>query len=453
MRSNVQRGVLALLLSLVATRGDAQPNTPPAWTRHDVIYEVNTRQYTPEGTFNALRAHLPRLRKLGIDVLWVMPIQPIGVKSRKGALGSPYSIADYRAVNPEFGTTADFVRFVAAAHTLGIKVLLDWVPNHTAFDHAWTTQHPDWYTHRKDGSISFPLNADGTETDWTDVAELNYDNADMRKAMIADMRYWLTTANIDGFRCDVAWGVPADFFADARRALAKTKAGLFWLAEAEGPELHKNFDMTYGWEFHHLLNELTQGKKPTSQLDTYFAKEARTYPRNAYRMYFTSNHDENSWNGSEFERMGVNHLPAYILSATVTESMPLLYSGQEASMHKRLRFFEKDTVDWQGASLAEFYHRVFALKHSQAALSNGSAGGAQSKLQSNAGDSVYAFSRTRGRNTVLVAVNFGNASATVTYDNFGRAGAYRDWFAGKSVTLPASGTLDVPAHGYRVLVR
>ncbi len=452
MQPGLRRLVLSLAMVLPASLA-AQPDTPPAWTRNAVIYEINTRQYTPEGTLPALRPHLSRLKKLGIDILWVMPVQPIGKVSRKGSLGSPYSISDYRAINPEFGTAADFRKFVDEAHRQGIKVLLDWVPNHTSFDHAWITQHPDWYTHRKDGTISFPMGADGKETDWTDVAELNYDNRDMRKAMIADLRWWVERMKLDGFRMDVAWGVPGDFFDEARRQLEKVKPDLFWLAEAEGPELHRNFDMTYGWEFHHLMNQVAQNKKPTSELDTYFAKEKTTYPRGAYRMYFTSNHDENSWSGTEFERMGANHLPAYIVDATVTESMPLLYSGQEVSLGKRLRFFDKDTIDWSGPSLAPFYRTVFALKHSQPALANGAAGGAQEKLATTANDSVYAFSRTKGNNTVLVAVNFGKGPATVSYSNFGRAGSYVDWFTKKRLAVATSGRIELPAHGYRVLVR
>ena len=450
---------VALLFAARPAAGQAAPalkpagNAPPAWTRRAVIYEVNVRHYTPEGTFKAATPHLARLRKLGVDIVWVMPIQPIGKASRKGGLGSPYSIANYTAVNPEYGTAADFKAFVREAHRQGIKVLLDWVPNHTAFDHAWITQHPDWYTRKPDGKISFPLGQDGKETDWTDVAELNYDNRAMRKQMIEDMRWWLRTMDIDGFRVDVAWGVPADFFADARAQLARSKRDLFWLAEAEGPELHANFDMSYGWELHHLMNEIAQGKKPTSALNQYLEKQRRTYPRNAYRMYFTSNHDENSWNGTEFERMGANHLPSYILSATLEGSMPLLYTGQEASLSKRLRFFEKDTVDWKGKSLADFYSRVFALKHSQAALANGEYGGPQRMLATDGGDRVYAFTRTRGANTVLVAVNFGDAPKTVKYQGLEKTGRYRDWFEKRIVPLAAAGSLEIPAHGYRVLVQ
>jgi glycosidase len=448
------------LLTLLATLGLAAPvvrhvavPSHPAWARHATIYEVNVRQYTPEGTIAALTKHVPRLEALGVDILWVMPVQPIGKKNRKGPLGSYYSIADYRAINPEFGTAADFRDFVDAAHARGMHVILDWVPNHTAFDHPWIAAHPDWYVHRADGTISNARDNENRDTDWTDVAELDYTKPAMRAAMIADMRWWLDTMKIDGFRCDVAGGVPDDFWMQARTALARVRPDVFMLAEAEAPTMHAAFDMTYGWTLHHLMNDVSQGKRTTAAIDSYFVAQAKTYPPDAYRMYFTSNHDENSWNGTEFERMGANHLPSFVLSATAVQSMPLLYTGQEASLKKRLRFFEKDTVDWQGASLAPFYQRVFALKHGQQALANGADGGPQTTLRTNGGDRVYAFTRTRGTNTVVVALNFGDAPVTATYTGLPHAGAYTDWFERKPVTLAANGTLQIAAHGYRVLVR
>lgn len=429
------------------------PRAPAEWTRNAVIYEVNVRQYTPEGTFAAFARHLPRLDSLGVDILWLMPVQPIGKLNRKGLLGSYYSISDYSAINPEYGNEADFRAFVDDAHQRGLRVILDWVPNHSAFDHAWATAHPDWYVHRADGSISNARDNEGRETDWTDVAELNYENSDMRRAMIAEMKWWVDSMNIDGFRCDVAGGVPSDFWADVRRELAAARSDVFLLAEAETPEMHASFDMTYGWELHHLMNEIAQGKKPTSELDAYFARQVQTYPPGAYRMYFTSNHDENSWQGTEFERMGDNHVPAFVLSATVQNSMPLLYTGQEASLRKRLRFFEKDTVNWSGPSQADFYRAMFELKDSNEALWNGAYGGAQETLRTDGSDRVYAFTRTRGENTVLVAVNFGDATVRATYSGLSRPGEYTDWFGKANVALAADGQLDVPAHGYRVLVR
>ena len=437
----------------VARAASADTGFHPAWSRDAVIYEVNVRQYTPEGTFAALQSHLPRLDELGVDILWLMPVQPIGKANRKGSLGSYYSIADYTAINPEFGTEADFRRFVDSAHALGMKVILDWVPNHTAFDHEWAARHRDYYDLRPDGSMRNARDNEGNETDWTDVAELDYGNTDMRRAQIAEMRWWVDSMHVDGFRFDVAGGVPDDFWAEVRRELKAARPDLFMLAEAERPAAHAYFDMTYGWELHHLLNEIARGKKGTAELDRYFARQDTLYGPGAYRMYFTSNHDENSWQGTEFERMGANHVPAFVLAATVQNSMPLLYTGQEASLSKRLRFFEKDTVDWSGASLASFYRTLFELKERQPALGNGPWGGAQAPLRTSGGERVYAFTRTKGANTVLVAVNFGDAPATARYAGLARPGEYTDWFAKAKLSLPAAGSLDVPAHGYRVLVR
>jgi glycosidase len=425
----------------------------PAWSRQAVIYEVNVRQYTPEGTLAALQGHLPRLKRLGVDILWLMPVQPIGKKNRKGLLGSYYAIADYTAINPEFGTEADFTAFVRAAHRHGMRVILDWVANHTAFDHPWITQHKDYYVTRADGTIINARDNEGHDTDWTDVAALNYDNVGLRRAMIAEMRWWLNRTGIDGFRCDVAGGVPTDFWVEARRELTASRPDLFMLAEAEDPRIHAAFDMTYAWQLHHLLNDMARGKKSTAALDGYFAMNDSVFGRDAYRMTFTSNHDENSWNGTEFERMGANHVPAFVLSATSAGSMPLLYTGQEASLSKRLRFFEKDTVDWSGPSLAPFYRSMFDLKHRQPALANGAQGGVQAVLHTDGGDRVYAFTRTKGANTVFVAVNFGDAPASTSYEDLQRPGRYTDWFTKAPLTLPARGRLDVPAHGYRVLVR
>ncbi|MEX2154704.1 MAG: alpha-amylase family glycosyl hydrolase, partial [Gemmatimonadaceae bacterium] len=436
----------------------------PEWSRNAAIYEVNVRQFTPEGTFAAMQKHLPRLDSLGVDILWLMPVQPIGKKNRKGSLGSYYSIADYTSTNPEFGTKTDFKALVGAAHGLGLKVILDWVPNHTAFDHPWTTQHKSYYTLRPDGSISVARDNDGKETDWTDVADLNYDNREMRRAMIDAMKWWVDSMNVDGFRVDVAWGVPSDFWAEMRPALTAARADLFFLAEAEDPKLHQWFDMTYGWEFHHTLNDITKGQKSTTVLDEYFEKQARTYPADAFRMYFTSNHDENSWQGTEFERMGANHLAAFVLAATIQNGMPLLYTGQEVSMNKRLRFFEKDTVDWKGQSLAGFYRRLFELKESQPALANGASGGTQSRIDiklTNVKDHlrddsrIYAFGRVKDSNVVVVVVNFGDQLASLSVPDTKWAGNYRDMFNRSNPAMLGvqGGYLRVPAHGYRVLVR
>ncbi len=424
----------------------------PEWSKNAVIYEVNIRQYTPAGTFAAFQQELPRLKALGVDILWIMPVQPIGKKERKGSLGSYYSISNYTAMNPEFGTEADFKSLVQAAHALGFKVILDWVANHTAFDHAWTTAHKDWYTLRPDGSISRAIDDKGKETDWSDVADLNYANTDMRAAMIGEMKWWLDNTGIDGFRCDMAGLVPTDFWKSVSEAFRPSRPDFFMLAEWEDPKLHESFDMTYAWELHHLMNDIAQGKTGTSAISALLARQDSVYGSGAFRLTFTSNHDENSWQGSEFERMGENHLAAYVVSATVKNSMPLLYTGQEASLTKRLKFFEKDTVDWSGPSLADFYTRIFALKHENQALWNGPWGGAQTGLKTTGGDKVYAFTRTRGANTVAVFVNFDSAAANVSYEGLPSTGEFTDWFSKATVSLAATGSVAIPKHGYRVFV-
>ncbi len=425
----------------------------PEWSKDAVIYEVNIRQYTPEGTFAAFTKELPRLKALGVDVLWLMPVQPIGKLNRKGGLGSYYSVANYTAFNPEFGTEADFVALVDSAHKLGLKVILDWVANHTAFDHAWTKEHKDWYTLRADGTISRAIDDKGKETDWSDVADLNYDSQPMRAAMLGEMRWWLEHTAIDGFRCDMAGLVPRDFWKQVSDTLRAARPDLFMLAEWEDPALHESFDATYGWELHHLLNDVAQGKVGATQLRAYFTRQDSLFPSSAYRLYFTSNHDENSWQGSEFERMRENHVPAYVLSATAQNSLPLLYTGQEASLSKRLRFFEKDTVDWSGPSLADFYGSLFALRHTQPALWNGPWGGKQTLLTTDGGERIFAFTRKRDGNSVVAFVNFGNIDATVQYVGLPTPGEYTDWFGKQSLTLATTQQITIPRHGYRVLVR
>jgi glycosidase len=446
-------GTVLIAACHAAENVESAPGTaqPPEWSRSAVIYEVNVRQYTPQGTFAAFQNHLGRLDSLGVDILWFMPVQPIGKVKRKGVLGSYYSISDYTAINPEHGNEKDFRSVVDSAHKLGMRVILDWVANHSAFDHEWIRTHPGWYARRPDGAISNARDNEGRETDWTDVAELNYDNQDLRRAMIAEMKWWVQEMGIDGFRCDVAGGVPNEFWADVRRELTTLRPDIFLLAEAETPQMHQYFDMTYGWELHHLMNEVVQEKKPTSELDAYFTRQATAYPATAYRMYFTSNHDENSWQGTEFERMGANHAPAFVLAATIQQSMPLLYTGQEASLQKRLRFFEKDTVNWRGQSLAHFYRTMFQLKDENPALWNGAHGGTQKTLQTEGADRVFAFSRSRDTNHVVVAVNFADVPVTVRYSDLPSPGNYDDVFGDPAIRLEETGQLDIPPNGFRIL--
>ena len=321
-----------------------------------VIYEVNVRQFSKEGTFVEVQKALPRLKAMGVDILWLMPINPIGVKNRKGSLGSYYAVKDYKGINPEFGTLNDFKSLVNEAHNQGMRLIIDWVANHSSPDNVWLDQgHKDWYTLDSMGNVQPTIG-----TDWWDVADLNYDNQAMRKEMIASMKYWVQECNIDGFRCDVAGWVPMDFWLQARKELETVKP-LFMLAESEGADQHQAFDMTYGWEFHHIMNKIAQGKAKPSEILTYKEKD-KEYPKNAIRMYFTSNHDENSWNGTEMERMGDARFVMAVLSYAMN-GMPLIYNGQETSLNRRLLFFEKDQINWDKMDLVAFYSTLNALKH------------------------------------------------------------------------------------------
>lgn len=376
----------------------------PEWTKNAVIYEVNIRQHTVEGTFKAFEADLPRIKALGADILWLMPVNPIGVKNRKGSLGSYYSVKDYLTVNPEFGTMDDFKSLVKKAHELGLRVIIDWVANHTSWDNNLITEHPDWYTIDSTGKMVAPF-------DWTDVADLNYDNPDLRKYMTDALKFWVTETDIDGFRCDVAGMVPTDFWENARMELDKIKP-VFMLAEAEQADhMVKAFDMYYGWELHHLMSEVSKGKKPLSELGNYFLKADSIFADGCYRMNFLTNHDENSWNGTVKEKFGDGSLAFTILSFTFP-GMPLLYSGQEANIQKRLKFFEKDTIDWSDQSLVPLITSLAKLKKENEALWNGSSGGRLQKLETTADSSVYAFLREKNGNEVVVVANLGNKPLT-----------------------------------------
>jgi 1,4-alpha-glucan branching enzyme len=379
-----------------------EPHPELPWYHNASIYEINTRQFSKEGTFAKVTEKLTKIYSTGVKVIWIMPIHPIGVENRKGGLGSPYSISDYKAINPEFGTLEDFKTLVQTAHDLGLKVIIDWVANHTAFDHVWAKDHLDYYT-LKDGKQVVALDLDGNPTDWTDVADLNYENKDMRAAMIDAMKYWITECDIDGFRCDVAGFVPLDFWIEATTELEKTKKNLFWLAEWDDPKMHEAFKVTYGWAPHHIFNDVAQGKVGTEKIKENLEEEAKTFPEFAYRMYFTTNHDENSWNGTIKERMGQNGDAMTALAFTIG-GMPLLYNGQEAGLDKRLAFFEKDEIDWSDTKKVRFYQKLLILKQTNKALWNGEFGGKAKVFL--AEGKQFGFTRQRGPDAVLVLSNF-----------------------------------------------
>ena len=384
----------------------------PEWCYNTVVYEMNVRQYTPEGTFAAAAEHLPRLKELGVDIVWLMPIYPIGVLERKGTLGSYYAISDYCATNPEFGSLEDFDAFLASAHNLGLRVVLDWVANHTSPDAKWIRECPaDWYVRDENGKTI-------VQYDWTDIAKLNYENMDMRAEMEKAMRFWLERG-VDGFRCDMACEVPFDFWQTTIPALRGDYPELYMLAEGEHAELHKDsFDASYAWELHHLLNAIARGEKGAAELKEYIAKDAATHPKEAFRLMFTSNHDENSWAGTEFERMGDAVKAMAVLTFTLPNGQPLIYTGQEMGWNKRFEFFEKDHIPaWEQNEYTTFYKELIALRHDNPVLSAGERGGAIQYIES-VPETVFAFERKceECNNRVAVYVNFSAEPTSVVID-------------------------------------
>ncbi len=423
----------------------------PSWAQDAVLYEFNTRQFTPEGTFRAAMEHLPRLKALGADILWMMPIFPIGKERRKGELGSYYSIADYCAINPEFGTLEDFTAFVQRAHELGMYIIVDWVANHTSRDAKWVESHPEWYEW---DAIRQEIT---TPFDWDDTAKLNFDNTFMRDEMLASMRFWVEQIGIDGFRCDMAMLVPLDFWRRATSELSEVVANqgreLYMLAEAEGAEFHTAFDATYCWELHHILNKIAQGQADAYTLGERLAYENTLYDASALRMHFTSNHDENTWNGSAPTRLGgaTSALAAltFMLSGT-----PLIYSGQEVGNSKSLAFFDKDEIEWsaseQAQKMTKLYEDLCALKHSHPALLGGEMGGDIIGVDNSLPWQVFAIKRKVGERVVIALFNLsGNGADTAFYDE-DFSGTYKVLGEQEEAHLTNGSHFYLPAWGFFV---
>jgi len=388
----------AALLAFACCR---QADVHPSWTYDSVVYEVNIRQYSPEGTFKGVEAQLPRLKELGVDVLWLMPMYKIGELERKGTLGSYYAISDYCAVNPEFGTMSDFDELLAAAHNQGFKVILDWVANQTAPDHIWIDGRPaDFYERDSLGNATW-------EYDWTDTRSLNYENEAVWAAQDSCMRFWLNKG-VDGFRCDAAGEMPAKFWHSVLPGIRRDYPDIYLLAEAEKPELsnpEETFDATYAWELHHIMNDIAQGKKGVAELKEYIERDAKNTPETAFRLTFTSNHDENSWQGTEYERMGAAADLMAMLCFTLPKSQPLIYTGQEIGLKRRLEFFEKDPIeDWSPNECTGFWYCLCALKHANPALAAGEKGGKLEYIEGEP-ECVFAFSRAVKGNKVSVWAN------------------------------------------------
>lgn len=429
----------------------------PGWAKDAVIYEVNVRQFSREGTFRAFMDDLPRIKSMNVDILWLMPIFPISKTKTKGSIGSHYSVLDYKATNPAYGSMDDFKALVQESHKLGMKVILDWVPNHTGWDHAWIKQHPDWYT-QVNGEITDPLDEKtGKSVGWTDVADLNYDNKEMRKAMIEALQFWVQETDIDGYRMDVAGFVPDDFWKSVRPALEKVKPEVFLLSEWEKPEhFQTGFDMCYGWAFHALMKEIYKGDKKAADVEAYFTKERAEYRKGYIKMHFTNNHDENSWNGTTKELFGGDNgdaIKTFAVLCSTIDGMPLIYNGQESELDKRLAFFDKDQIDWRGYPLAAFYTKLFKLKKDNEALWNGNFGGLARFLKTD-NPNALAFVREKNGNQLLFVFNLSNKKQEVTLNDAEIKNIYEEVFTGGGrdlINYPSKWSLN--PWGYKVYVR
>lgn len=407
--------LIVLPFSLICCRSNkwsnydkSQINGHPAWMMQGNIYEVNVRQYTPEGTFNAFAKHLDRLKEMGVETIWFMPINPISKLDRKGSLGSYYAVSDYTAINPEFGTMDDFKKVVKSIHDKGMKVLIDWVPNHAGADHRWITDHPDFFVKDNSGKAAVAF-------DWADTRQLDYKNPVLQDSMIAAMKFWVKSTDIDGFRCDVAWNVPASFWKKSIPELKKMK-NLFMLAEGDSTYLPKSgFDAVYPWHMFKMMEKVAKGEKSALALDSINKENENLYPKNTIQMYFTSNHDENSWNHADFGTFPGNvHEPFAVFTQTMKNGVPLIYGGQEEPVLRALQFFEKDPMIFKNFEREKFYKALLNLRKRNGALS---ANTSFKKVLVGDERSIYAYVREKENEKVLVILNFSGMEQTISIND------------------------------------
>lgn len=415
--------------------------TTPEWLLRSNVYEVNVRQYSREGTFRAFETHLSRLKEMGVKILWLMPVHPISEKDRKGTLGSYYAVDDYYGINPEFGNLEDFKSLVRKAHLTGFKIIIDWVPNHTGAGHYWLESHPDFYIRDSAGIAQYAF-------DWSDTRELDFDNRQMRDSMIAAMQYWIKETNIDGFRVDVASEVPLDFWEEAIPELRKLKP-IFMLAEADKPEMHTaGFNATYPWELFHTLKGIASGNRNALALDSLIKKQERDFPNGAGRLYFTSNHDENSWNKSDYETFpGEIHAPFAVLTHFLPGAIPLIYSGQEEPVLRAIEFFEKDPMEFKDFERAPFYRTLLKLRDRNKAMEIS----ATCRIVK-VGDEekTFALLRQEGSYKILTIVNLSPSQQPVKIALPELTGSPRDIFTGKQEKLLLNSNFVLEPWGYKV---
>jgi glycosidase len=416
------------------------------WTRNMVLYEINVRQFSKSGTFAGVDSSLTQIKDLGVNVLWFMPVYPIGQVNRKGELGSYYSISDYKGINPEFGNINDFKALVAKAHEMGFHVILDWVGNHTSWDNKMATEHPEWFEKTPAGKFISPF-------DWSDVIQLDYKAMPLWDYMIDAMKYWVADVGVDGFRCDFPGLIPEKFWYKARTELEAVKPVLL-LAEDEEHSylLNRAFDMNYAWAHHHMMNAVAEGKRKPAALDSLMMAEMKYYPSEAYRLRFLTNHDENSWNGTIKEKMG-DAQKAFAAYLFTIPGVPLLYNGQEADLDKRLEFFKRDPIEWKKSDLRPFYTTLCNLRTSNPVLRHGTEGGSFNMIETSRPKKVIAYSRVKEKSTVLAIINFSKDTATVKLKGAFEGGTYRDVFTGEQVNVQAGKPVSLNSWGYLILTK
>lgn len=416
-------------------------NVHPKWSYSTNIYEVNLRQYTLEGTFEAFSRSLPRLKDMGVKTLWFMPITPISKKDRLGELGSYYAVQNYTDTNPEFGTLEDFKKLVTKAHDMGFKIILDFVADHTGNDHAWITEHPEFYNYEENNELLHPHG-------WSDVSKLNFDVPELREYVIDAMKFWVKEYDIDGYRCDMAHLVPLDFWEQAKKKLSKYKDNLFWFGECEVPAYHQVFDATYTWRWMHASEEFYHNRMNLQSLITVLYKSVTEFPCSAFRTYFTSNHDENSWNGTEFEKYGDAAQLFAVFSAT-WNGIPMIYSGQELPNKKRLRFFEKDVIEWQDKfELHDFYKTLLTLHSTNKSLRAGDPEVLTQIISHPDDHQVFSYLRKHETDEVLVILNCCSEGMNFQVKNV--KGVFRNVFGGDDINFDSNGNVYINAWGYLV---
>ena len=367
------------------------------WVKDAVVYELYPRSFSKNESFLSIIKKIPQLKKLGVTVLWIMPINPIGKLHRKGPLGSPYSIRNYYKMNPEYGTLADFKKLVKAVHQAGMHIIIDLVINHTAWDNPLIKEYPDWYKHDSTGKIVAP------NPDWTDVAQLDYSHKGLRRYMISMMKYWVKDVGIDGFRCDVAELVPLDFWDEARAALDSIKP-IMMLAEGAKPDMHlKAFDLTYSWNIYNVLGKIFKGSTSASAVDSVLERESRMYPKGALRLRFNTNHDENAFDAPSIERYGPGGDGLTVALIATLPGVPLIYNGDEVGNSKRLSLFEQVPIDWKVKNgFRDLYEKVYSIRKSNPEFEQG----IYKELSTSDGRDVLAFERKLGRRTAICVFNF-----------------------------------------------